>query len=51
MSAQIGQIKKSKDIIFEPVQGRTLKLRTESASGYNYTIWTNNSPEKQPRIK
>lgn len=26
MSTQIGQIKKSKDIIFEPVQGRTLKL-------------------------
>ena len=26
MSAQIGQIEKSKDVIFEPVQGRTLML-------------------------
>ena len=29
MSAQIGQIKKLKDVIFKPVQGRTLKIQNQ----------------------
>ena len=48
MSAQIGQIKKSKDVIFEPVQGRTLKLSNRlqvTTTPFGQTIHLKSSQE------
>ena len=48
MSAQIGQIKKLKDLIFEPVQGRTLRLQNRlqvTATLFGQTIQLKSSQE------